>query len=266
MKKYYKTLAAAFLCVTIIACEKEEIEMNPDQSDQSETIIQNKSAEVGGVGGSLAQFTIVDGYLYTIDYKTLNIFDLSNPDAPAQTESMAMSVGMETVFHQDGMLYIGSNTGVRILDISDPIRPVEVSEFDHVTTCDPVVANGEIAIATLRGGTECGGNLSQLDVIDLSNIHNPELIGEFELVNPYGLGFSATQSNYIYVCDGYSGLKVFDISNPSNPVLSKSYENIEALDVISSQDGLIVLGRDGIHQFDGTDPLNIIEKSVITVQ
>ena len=42
--------------------------------------------------------------------------------------------------------------------------------------------------------------------------------------------------------------------------------NLEALDVISTEDGLIVLTRGGIHQFDESDPLNLIEKSVITVQ
>jgi hypothetical protein len=263
MIKYYKTLAAAFLCVTIIACEKEEIEIVED--DASETV-QTKESVSNGVGGSLAQFTVVDGYLYTIDYKTLNIFDLSNPDAPAQTEAMVMGVGMETVFHQDGMLYVGANDGVHILDISDPIRPVEVSEFDHVTSCDPVVSNGQIAIATLRGGTECGGSLSQLDILDLSDISNPQLISEFELINPYGLGFSASNSELVYVCDGYTGLKIFNVSNPFAPELTKTYDNLEALDVISTEDGLIVLTRGGIHQFDESDPLNLIEKSVITVQ
>src|SRR5690606_724522 len=131
--------------------------------DSSTSNSVSKNMASTGNGGSLAQFTIVDDYLYTIDYRTLKIFALNDPDHPELTESIDMGVGMETVFHQNGRLFIGANNGVHIYDISNPRSPQEVSNFDHVTSCDPVIANNNYALATLRGGTACGGNLSQLD-------------------------------------------------------------------------------------------------------
>lgn len=265
MKNLKNILAVTCISIAIIGCEKEDV---APVEDANNPVANTKGAQAApGVGGSLAQFTIVDEYLYTIDYKTLNIFSLGNPDMPSLSETISMGVGMETVFHQDGYLYIGANDGVHIYDISNPRNPQEVSDYEHVTSCDPVVANGNIAVATLRGGTECGGNLSQLDVIDISNIYNPELVGEVELSNPYGLGFSSSNADIVYVCDGYDGLKAFDVSDISNPQLIMIMSELEPLDIISTADNnLIVLTTAGVHQFDASNPTQLVQKSVIQIQ
>lgn len=267
MRKLKLVFTGAFIVGALVACEKEELEV---VDTPNEPTVQTKDAMSGsGLGGSMAQFTVIDGYLYTIDYKTLNIFDLADGDNPALTESIDMGVGMETVFHQNGNLFIGANDGVHIYDVSNPRSPMEVSEFEHVTACDPVVANDQYAFATLRGGTECGGNLSQLDVIDITDIYNPTLIAEAELLNPYGLGISATNDNVLYVCDGYSGLKAYDISNVMSTGtvnLIMEVSDFEAIDIISTDDNMIVLARTGIYQFDASNPTQLIEKSMIPVQ
>ena len=263
MKKLRLFVAGAFVLGALASCEKEEVTTNDNANNNAPT----KDMVSNGAGGSLAQFTIVDDFLYTIDYKTLNIFSLSDPDMPVLTESIDMGVGMETVFHQEGRLFIGANDGVHIYDITEPRSPQEVSTFEHVTSCDPVVANDNFALATLRGGTECGGSLSQLDVIDISDVYNPSLIGEVELDNPYGLGFSAANPDLVFVCDGISGLKVYSIANPTNPKLLTTHNSIEALDVISDgQDNLIVLSREGIYQFDASNPTSLTQRSFIPVQ
>jgi hypothetical protein len=250
---------------SLASCEKEEVTTN---EEEVQPIIQTKDQASSGLGGSLAQFTIVDEYLYTIDYRTLNIFYLGNSEDPQLTESIDMGVGMETVFHQNGNLFVGANDGVHIYDISDPRSPVAVSEFDHVTSCDPVVANDQYAFATLRGGTDCGGSLSQLDIIDISDIYSPHQVGEAQLTNPYGLGLSNVDPNILYVCDGYSGLKAFDIAEGGWGIQTKmEMETIDALDVIADENAnLIVLARDGIYQFDASNPTELVQKSVITVQ
>jgi len=263
MKKLRLLFAGAFVLGALASCEKEEVTTNEEAQDQPTTKEQASS----GFGGSLAQFTIVDNYLYTIDYKTLNIFLLDDAENPVLTETVDMGVGMETVFTENGRLFIGANDGVHIFDISDPRSPQEVSDFDHITSCDPVVANDNFAFATLRGGTECGGSLSQLDIIDISDITNPSLAGERQLINPYGLGLSNVDPNILYVCDGYTGLKAFDISNTWNPTLVMELGSIDALDVIPDADNnLIVLTRGGIYQYDASKPAELIEKSVISVQ
>lgn len=263
MKKLRFLVAGACVMGALVSCEKEEV-------TTQDTVSQNQTKEHTsgiGFGGSLAQFTIVEDYLYTIDYKTLNIFHLGDAEHPALTESINMPIGMETVFHENGRLFIGANDGVHIYDISDPRSPQELSQFDHVTSCDPVVANDQYAFATLRGGTECAGSLSQLDIIDISNIHSPHLVAERMLINPYGLGLSKADQDIIYVCDGYAGLKAYNIEHAFSPDLVMDMAEIEALDVITEDDGnLIVLSRNGIYQFDASQPISLVQKSFIPVQ
>lgn len=265
MKKFRYIIAGAFLFGALVSCEKEDVTTNEeDQTVQPATKNQLSSS---GNGGSLAQFTIVGDYLYTIDYKTLNIFSLVDPSSPLLTETINMGVGMETVFHRNGRLFIGANDGVHIYDISNPRNPQPVSEFEHVTSCDPVVANDHYACATLRGGTECGGSLSQLDIIDISDIYNPTLVGEYQLGGPYGLGFANGSETILYVCDGYDGLKAFDISDENNPQLIMTFDNVYPKDIIVEEDNnIIVLAMSGVYQFDATNPTNLVQKSVIIVE
>jgi len=257
--KTFKNYFLSALCISVlIACEKEKT--NADTEQMSST----KSAVSSGQGGSMAQFAVVNEYLYTVDYKTLHVFLISDPKNPIELEAIDLGVGIETIHPQDGKLFIGTQSGVRIYDISNPRNPVEVSEFQHVTSCDPVVANGNIAVATLRGGTECGGNLNELDVFDISDIENPTMLATQELINPYGVGFSKVNENIIYVCDGYAGLKIYDISNLLAIELIAELPSLEPIDVISSDNNLlIVLTAAGVYQFDATDPLNLVEKSFI---
>jgi hypothetical protein len=215
----------------------------------------------------MAQFTIIDNYLYTVDYKSLKVFHISNPGNPELLETVNLGVGIETIYPQNDKLFIGTQNGVLIYDVANPRSPEPVSEIDHVTSCDPVVANDQYAISTLRGGTPCNGNLNQLDIIDISELENPNLLTSLDLVNPYGLGFSAENENLVYVCDGYGGLKVFDISDLENVEIVMHKEDLEAIDVIPAADNLlVVLTRQGVYQFDSSNPIELVQKSFISVQ
>ena len=257
LKYFYGIIAIA----GFTACEKETV------GDDVTPANTTREQVTTGLGGSMTQFTIMGDYLYTIDYKTLNVFHLADPSNPVELENIDMGVGMETIFQNGNYLYIGAQDGVHIFDITNPRSPLEVSEFEHVTSCDPVIANDEIAIATLRGGTQCGGSLTELDIIDLSDINNPTLKYTTALINPYGLGFSQQNPNIVYVCDGYAGLKAYDITDDQNPELVMEFEDIEAIDVISTAGNLlVVLSREGVYQFDATNPTELTELSHISVQ
>lgn len=260
MKKLNFILLTTLCGALVMSCEKEDL---TQQSDNNPT----KNQISTGRGGSMAQFTIIDNYLYTVDYKSLKVFLISDAANPQLLETINLGVGIETIFPQNDHLFIGTQSGVRIYDVTNPRSPLEVSEIDHVTSCDPVVANDNYAIATLRGGTPCNGNLNMLDIIDISEISNPQMVANYNLSNPYGLCFSASNENIVYVCDGYAGLKAFDISDLTNIQIVMDMEGLDAIDIISaSENHLVVLTRSGIYQYDASDALNLVEKSLISVQ
>ncbi len=250
---------AAVIGAALISCEKENASSSADSS--------TKNQISSGLGGSMAQFAILDNYLYTVDYKSLKVFHIADPANPELLETIDLGIGIETIFPQNDHLFIGTQNGVRIYDVTNPRSPQAVSEFDHVTACDPVVANNDYAIATLRGGTPCNGNLNQLDIIDISDLENPTLVRTENLTAPYGLGFSESNPDLVYVCDGYAGLKAFNIANIDHVEMVMHIESLEAIDVISAENNLlVVLTRQGVYQFDATNPINLVQKSVINVQ
>ncbi len=216
-------------------------------------------------GGSMARFTAADDYLYTIDGAEVKVFSVAQTQ-PVLKNEVTMQWGIETLFPMGGNLFIGSNSGLLIYDISNPEQPTYVSTFAHATACDPVVVSGNTAYVTLRDGTECLGFINQLDVVDVSNLSNPSLIRSYPMSNPHGL---SVVDQTLYLCEGTFGLKIFDVSNPKtiSANLQSHVTGFEAFDVIALPQGdhVMVVGRNGLYQFDATDRSDLRQLSVISI-
>lgn len=261
MKNLKTYLIIGITFFTITGCEKETVTPTATMNTKSTSLSST------GLGGSLAQFTIVDDYLYTLDFKSIKVFDISNSNGPQLVNTVNLGYGIETIYSLRNTIFIGTDNGVKILDATDPVALVELSEFEHVTACDPVIANNNYAFSTIRGGTPCGGSVNQLNIIDITTLTEPTLLSSVDLLNPFGLGFSDSNEALMYVCDGYDGLKGFDISNSETLVQTMHYTDINARDVISTDNNLlIVLGINAIYQFDSSNPTDLVLKSQITIQ
>ena len=219
-----------------------------------------------GIGGSMARFAIVDNYLYAVDDYDLNVFDLATPENPQSSESQNIGWGIETIFPYKGNLFIGSRNGMFIYSLSNPELPQYESAVSHINTCDPVVVNDDYAFVTLRpenNNSWCGDAFTnQLDVIDIKNITNARLLTSYSMNNPHGLGLD---SNVLFVAEGEFGLKVFDVSDIydiDNQLLSE-IKDYHAFDVIPFNQVLIMIGEDGLYQFDYADPENLELLSII---
>jgi hypothetical protein len=218
----------------------------------------DKSSEVSpnannGVGGSLARFAIVDNYLYTVSNSNLKVFDINQPQQPRQVQDVKLGVNIETIFPYKQMLFIGSQTGMHIYDNANPLQPVFLSQYQHVQSCDPVVVQGNYAYVTLRDGTDCRFGQNLLDVIDISNPRAPMQLRTFPMLNPHGLGIDG---NVLFVCEGDHGLKVFDATDPVNLVEKQFLKDIRTYDVIPRNNVLLVVGKDGLMQYDYSDVNN----------
>ncbi|MEX1000698.1 MAG: hypothetical protein WDZ35_01140 [Crocinitomicaceae bacterium] len=211
-----------------------------------------------GTAGSFAQMTIVNDHLYVIDMgiNKLRPFNIGNPLSPQEGEASWLSWNVETIFPHGDYLYMGTTTGMMIYNTVDPMAPQYVGSISHARACDPVVVQGNYAYVTVRSGGSCGGDINQLDVVDVSDKSNPFLKASFNLENPHGLGIDG---NTLFVCDGDAGLKVYDATNPeeAGDHLIKRFKNIQATDVIPLNGVVMVIGDDGIYQYDYSDPANL---------
>ncbi|MBL7815854.1 MAG: hypothetical protein JNL70_12640 [Saprospiraceae bacterium] len=220
-----------------------------------------------GVGGSMARFTFYDKYLYCIDNSMLRTFNLTNLDCPSLSNSQQVGWNIETVFPYKDKLFIGSTTGMFIYDLVNPTIPVFMSRFDHGRACDPVVVENDVAYITVRSGNNCGGTLNQLQIVNVSNLKSPQLIRTFNMENPRGL---SVWDNTLYLCD--AGLKIFDATDKDrvDQNLKTQIKGFDTFDVIpyaynNNKKYLMVIGADGLYQFDVTDNTKPIQLSKILV-
>ncbi|MEM0934226.1 MAG: hypothetical protein AAGJ12_17260, partial [Bacteroidota bacterium] len=173
--------------------------------------------------------------------------DLENPK---DMEDVYAGFDIETIFNRGEHLFLGSMRGMYIFDISSPATPTFVSEFQHGTACDPVVVDGDYAYVTLRGGNGCGALESGLFIVDISNIENPILTTSYPMEEPYGLG---VREEKLFICDGSSGLKVYDKTNVEEITLLNHFKDIVTFDVIPLESHLIMVGDDVLYQYEYLD-------------
>ncbi|MFC4873057.1 LVIVD repeat-containing protein [Negadavirga shengliensis] len=217
-----------------------------------------------GQGGSMARFTLLGGHLYAVDDNHLRIFNVELPDDPKFTSEILLGWGIETIFPFKDKLFIGSMTGMHIYDASTPSDPKKMAEYQHITACDPVVVNDEYAFVTLRSGTGCRMGIDELHVLDIINPYQPVLLKKYPMENPHGLGLAG---DYLYIAEGKHGLKSFNVSNvfAIGDNLVEHLKDLRSVDIIPGPKSLIVIGPDGVCQFDYTNPEKLKKLSCINV-
>lgn len=217
-----------------------------------------------GTGGSLARFTLMDHYLYTVDNSNLRVFDVKNEAKPDQVNTTTIGWNIETIFPYKNNLFIGSQNGMFIYDASNPLQPTQLAVFQHAQACDPVVVAGDLAYVTLHDGTECQNFNNQLDIIDIKDLKNPTLLKTHPMHHPFGL---SVIGNTIYLCEDNQGLKVFNAQDYNKLDLQSHLDHFQAYDVIALADvnRAIVIGKNGLYQFDITNPAKLKELSRIPV-
>lgn len=209
-----------------------------------------------GIGGSLARFTLSGNHLYMLDGGDLQTVNVSIEQSPVAVRKDYIAWDIETIFPYKDNLFIGSSTGMHILSISAPESPTPVSTYQHVQSCDPVVVDDKYAYVTLRSGNSCQGFTNQLEVINIENLAAPQLLYTYPMSNPHGLGID---EEMLFICDGNDGLKAYDAGDVSkiDKNLLAHYKDINATDVIPLGNTLMMIGTNGIYQYDYSDPKQI---------
>jgi hypothetical protein len=221
-----------------------------------------KSASPIGMGGSMARFALANQRLYTVGNSDLNTFNVSTAANPTFSNKKNLTWGIETIYPFKDRLFVGSTSGMFMFSISNPDNPQQIGQFNHVRSCDPVIADDDYAYVTLRSGTTCQGFSNQLDVLKLNNFTDPSLVKTYQMTNPHGL---SKDGNTLFICDGTTGLKVYNAANVTNLQLITHITGIETYDVIAYNNLAIVVAKDGLYQYDYSDLNKIRLLSKLTI-
>jgi hypothetical protein len=98
--------------------------------------------------------------------------------------------------------------------------------------------------------------------VDISDPAQPRLKVSYGMESPYGLGIDG---NVLFVCD--EGLKVFDAADPLKIAAEQlaHFTGISGFDVIPYNNILLVIGDDGLHQYDYSDIQDIKQISTLKI-
>jgi hypothetical protein len=209
------------------------------------SIIPKSLGGNNGQTGSLSRFAVLNNYLYIANRYSLTAIDISNALQPL-VKSTIPTGEIETIYPFKNNLFLGSPSGLLIYTTINPATPTFASAMGHWRGCDPVIVQNDIAYVTVRSGGPCGGNLSLLDVINVSDVNRPVRVKSYNLENPYGLGI---YNNTLGVCDGNAGFKIFDATTSNSIQLQKTINGIKAFDVIMDDQFAILIAEDGLYQY-----------------
>lgn len=208
-----------------------------------------------GMGGSMARFTIVNDYLYSVSNSELFSFNITNRAEPVlKNKTNLNNWSIETIYPFKNRLFIGSASGMYIYDLANPASPAALGQMNHVRSCDPVIADDNHAYVTLRSGTVCQGFSNQLEVLDIKDLKSPSLLKIYSMTNPHGL---SKDGNLLFICDGKDGLKVYNAADVQNLKLLKTISGIDTYDVIAYNGLALVVASDGLYQYDYSNASNI---------
>lgn len=242
--------------------------LNNGYLQMSASSVQSSAApaksSAAGVAGSMARMVLMNNYLYAItEPHSLGVINVSNPAAPYEAVNIGAGFDLQTIYPFKDKLFMGSAVGLFMYDVSDPEHPAKLGQFSHGRACDPVVTDGKFAYVTLHAGTACGGSANELNVINIQDLMSPSLVKSYSMTKPTGL---SKDNNLLFVCDGTSGVKLYDASNPANLKLLKQIESNEPYDVIAGNNKALVVAKNGIYQYDYSNIDKILQLSFISTK
>ncbi|KKQ26893.1 MAG: hypothetical protein US42_C0019G0003 [Candidatus Magasanikbacteria bacterium GW2011_GWC2_37_14] len=181
---------------------------------------------VGSIDTSGAVGVYVSGkYAYVADANPggLKIIDVSDPGAPRLMSTYLPDGGgnISNVYVSGKYAYLADGMyGLRIVDISNPFKPILVGGDGGIATASDVYVSGKYAYVV--GGTYI------LHIFDVSDPANPVQI------DPGALSGAASYSIYVsgkyaYVANFTDGLSIVDISSSTNPVIMDSFATVASI-------------------------------------
>ena len=178
---------------------------------------QNYDLYIGSLNtaGDTWDVDISGSYVYVADGYYVRIVDISDVSNPTEVGSYAVGDAAQGVFVSGNYLYVAdSNAGLKILDISDKTNPTLVDSIYFMKSGTASWQNNYWSVIV-------SGNYAYVaaykffyifDVSDPSNITHTG--GTYSCGNCYHFDL---EGNYAYIASGSGGLKIVDVSDPTNP-------------------------------------------------
>ena|GEM_PF-6086983 len=192
---------------------------------------------------------VKDNYAYISNLNKFEIVDISNSSSPTIVGQGETTDGYQgDIYMIDNQLFVSDDLGVNIFDVSDKNNPISLNK---------IITNDDIRSIKIKDNYLYLAGYRKFMVYDISNINNPSLVLTTDIKNGWGIDISNSyayvssseitifdisnltnstsyiesinnddsvlaiqkENNYLYVASNRGGLKIYDITDFSNPTL-----------------------------------------------
>lgn len=188
---------------------------------------------------------IIDNTMYVVEQAGLIIYDITDIANPVQVGEFPDSGTLH------GIHVIGDYAFAA--DLDEGLEIYNVSEFTNIQKVDTYYSGQDVAEVLVQDSV-CivSVDASKLILLNSSDIMDLTTLGEFNITS--GMDFQIVD-DLIFVTDNLSGLKILNISDPTNPTLVGTYvdgENVRAVNV-DQEIAFISCSTDGFKILDISD-------------
>jgi hypothetical protein len=175
----------------------------------------------GSIGGNINALAVQGNYSYTGEGSTLLVLDISTPSSPSPVARLALPGLIDDLapFTSGGKQYLAvanDDSGLQIVDISDPAHPALRSYFATDGRAGGVAISGSAAIVAFGGNSDTSGGMMTISLTD--PIH-PKLLGTLALGFCDRVAVQASGASTIAYVSAAGGLAAVNITAPATPVL-----------------------------------------------
>jgi hypothetical protein len=191
--------------------------------------------EVEGDAFELYNITLADEYVVLSTHSYVELVDVGDPASPQllwSWESPGNSGNPCDAFILGDSLYItGGWTGIHIFDLSNPHAPEALASFDTVDWAIDILVVDEIAYVTLGD--------AGLMTLDVSDRTRPALMSRIQLdafASQLALGDDYAYVSYFNYDENRvtnSGIKIVDISNPSEMQIAGEFGSMDSVNDVT---------------------------------
>ena len=183
---------------------------------------------------------------------TLEIYDVSDPANPVfQSEMLLPDLIWKIMFYEDHLYIAASDSGLIIVDVSDPANPDRVSSVDVPETSDVDIENDTALVAS----TDWNGGLITIDIGDPAN---PQILNTYNPSGWYSPFHVAIEGNYAYAGENFGQLKMFDVSDLTDPIQLGEYVTSGLINHLSTNGSFLYVS-------DGPDGLQIMRNALMGI-
>jgi hypothetical protein len=107
---------------------------------------------IPGISGSMARFSVVNDWLYTVNHSMLGTFSISDRNNPQKISDNNIGWNIETIYGFKDKLFVGSTSGMFIYDITNLSSPSLLKTFPMTHPHGLANVNNLLLICDVRDG------------------------------------------------------------------------------------------------------------------